>query len=333
MGLARICLLQLLSFGCCAADSVIGIVVPNAYERNTLNVSVTHGVLQGGYYFQRGKLAEREVVIVVSGLGPLNSAMATTLLIQQFNPSWIMQYGIAGSAQSTLNYGDVVVPNNWAIVDLWVWTRAGWNATTDDLPFQGVDYFKGWPNANFEFADYGNHNDTGTFYVQQTQVMNETRDDPASYYHQMLIPADQRLLQAAATAADTVKLQRCVGQQCLDTTPRVEVGPSAGVGGSGSIFVDNAAWRIFLAETYNVSVIEMESAPFAHVAVTLGVPYIAVRSVSDLAGGDPADNPAAELAAVAATNAALMVEELVRTAPLHLTDGGRQSSGRFLHAA
>jgi len=206
------------------------------------------------------------------------------------------------------------------------------NATTDDLPLQGIDYFKNAPNANFQFNEYSEYNDTGTFYIQQHQIMNETPDHPASLYRQMLMPVDQRLLQAAVTAADTVKLQRCVGKQCLDTSPHLDIGPSAGVGGSGSIFVDNAAWRIWVAETYNVTVLEMESGAFAQVAITLGVPYIAIRSVSDLAGGDSDDNKAQTFIDIAATNAALMAEELIRTGPLHLSGDGRQRSGRFLRA-
>merc|ERR1712087_623625 len=121
------------------------------------------------------------------------------------------------------------------------------------------------------------------------------------------------------TAASTVQLQTCVGPQCLEQDPQLSIGQQAGVGGSGSIFVDNAAWRIWAAETYNVSVLEMESGAFAQVAITFGMPYIVIRSVSDLAGGDPQNNKADTFVDIAATNAALVAEELVRTAPADLS--------------
>ncbi len=95
-------------------------------------------------------------------------------------------------------------------------------------------------------------------------------------------------------------------------------------GVSGPTFVDNARYREFVAETLNfdedgnsgeetdVLVLDMETTASAMVADSASVPFIAVRSVSDLAGGG--DSAAGELAtffAVAAENQARVVLALL----------------------
>ena len=58
-----------------------------------------------------------------------------------------------------------------------------------------------------------------------------------------------------------------------------------GNGVSGQAFVDNAAFREYTFKTFNASVLDMETSALAMVAYANGVPYIAFRSLSDLAGG------------------------------------------------
>ncbi len=56
----------------------------------------------------------------------------------------------------------------------------------------------------------------------------------------------------------------------------------------------------------------MESAAVAHVAFANGVPFIAVRSLSDLAGGSGQANQLEVFLRLAAGNAARMVKALIR---------------------
>ena len=69
---------------------------------------------------------------------------------------------------------------------------------------------------------------------------------------------------------------------CVSNPPKVKVGGRAI---SGTAFMANAAWRTYLFDTLQAEVIDMETAALAHVAYANRVPYIAFRSVSDLAGG------------------------------------------------
>ena len=70
---------------------------------------------------------------------------------------------------------------------------------------------------------------------------------------------------------------------CVTSTPRVVVG---GRGVSGSAFLANPQYRAYLFEHLQAQAFEMGTAALAHVAYANAIPYIAVRSLSDLAGAD-----------------------------------------------
>ena len=84
---------------------------------------------------------------------------------------------------------------------------------------------------------------------------------------------------------------------------------------SGSAFVDNAAFREYTFATFGARVLDMESAAVAHVAWANDVPFIAVRSLSDLAGGGPGKNEIGVFFGLAAGNAAAVVRALLRAMP------------------
>ena len=67
----------------------------------------------------------------------------------------------------------------------------------------------------------------------------------------------------------------------MGETPKLIVG---GRGVSGTAFLANAQYRTYLFEQLQADTVDMETAALAHVARTNGVPYIAFRSLSDLAG-------------------------------------------------
>ncbi|MDX3773667.1 5'-methylthioadenosine/S-adenosylhomocysteine nucleosidase [Chromatiaceae bacterium AAb-1] len=63
----------------------------------------------GGYTFYCGTLAGARVVLVQSGIGKVAAAVATTLMITQFNADCIINTGSAGGFDPELNVGDVVI--------------------------------------------------------------------------------------------------------------------------------------------------------------------------------------------------------------------------------
>jgi adenosylhomocysteine nucleosidase len=77
-----------------------------------------------------------------------------------------------------------------------------------------------------------------------------------------------------------------------------------GNGVSGQAFVDNAAFREYAYRTFEANVLDMETAAMAHVAYANGVPFIAFRSLSDLAGGGEGENEMGTFFKIAADNSA-----------------------------
>ena len=56
-----------------------------------------------------GKINNRPVAVLQSGIGKVAAAMGTTLLIQQFKPDMIINTGSAGGLDPNLNVGDVII--------------------------------------------------------------------------------------------------------------------------------------------------------------------------------------------------------------------------------
>ncbi|MCY1039439.1 5'-methylthioadenosine/S-adenosylhomocysteine nucleosidase [Staphylococcus nepalensis] len=68
-------------------------------------------------YFYKGYLNDKEVVLTQSGIGKVNVAISTTLLIEKFRPRLIINTGSAGALDKSLNVGDVIVSDMVAYHD------------------------------------------------------------------------------------------------------------------------------------------------------------------------------------------------------------------------
>ncbi len=71
-----------------------------------------------GIGFTVGRLRGREVVVVESGVGKVNAAMTTALLLVRFHPEEVIFTGVAGSLVDTILPGDIVVGRKTAQHDL-----------------------------------------------------------------------------------------------------------------------------------------------------------------------------------------------------------------------
>ena len=105
-------------------------------------------------------------------------------------------------------------------------------------------------------------------------------------------------------------LIRCTATQaCLSRQPQLVIG---GNGVSGQAFVDNAAFRDYTFRTFAANVLDMETAAVAQVAWANAVPFIAFRSLSDLAGGGEGENEIQTFMQIAADNSAQVVQAFLR---------------------
>lgn len=63
----------------------------------------------GGSEFYIGKLNGVDVVLLKSGIGKVNAAIGTTLLIEKYQPKYIINTGSAGGFETSLKVGDIVI--------------------------------------------------------------------------------------------------------------------------------------------------------------------------------------------------------------------------------
>lgn len=90
---------------------MIGIIAAMQEEADYLIQAMTdknEQVIAGCHFFD-GKIANKNVVLVKSGIGKVNAALAATLLHEHYEPKYVINTGSAGGYSDVLNVGDVVV--------------------------------------------------------------------------------------------------------------------------------------------------------------------------------------------------------------------------------
>lgn len=251
-----------------------------------------HVYADGGTQFIAGALEGKPVVLFLSGVSMVNAAMNTQRALDRFHITRIVFSGIAGGVDPNLDVGDVVVADQWG--QYLESTMAREVAPGQFQPSAGQA--PGDPHF-------------GMIYPAPVQVARK----PGALERRAWFPADAGLLALARQVAPKVELKRCAATgQCLAKPPRVVVG---GNGVSGQSFVDNAALRTWAYATFQARVLDMETAAVAQVAYADGVPFIAFRSLSDLAGGDPGANQARVFFQLASDNSAAVVRAFVAALP------------------
>ena len=245
-----------------------------------------------GNRFITGTLSGKPVVLFLSGVSMVNAAMTTQLALDRFHIKAIVFSGIAGGVDPDLHIGDVVVANQWGNYLESIMARE------TDGRFAIPAFLKSpFPNYGMIFS--------GETTVASGRGAPETR---------FWFPADPALLETAGKVAQSTDLADCNAQNaCLAHKPKVVVG---GNGVSGSAFVDNAGLREWIFSTFQAQVVDMESASVAQVAWANQVPYIAFRSLSDLAGGGEGENEMGTFMSLASDNSALVVERFLAELPV-----------------
>jgi adenosylhomocysteine nucleosidase len=266
-------------------DSTARIAVISAFppELTLLLAQVQQPVKHtvNGVEFTTGTLQGKPVVVFLSGISMTNAAMTTQLALDRFRISHIVVSGIAGGVNPALNIGDVTVANRWGQYLEVVAARE---------PAPGRFQLPGW--VRDALPNYG------MLHPRPVEVRSAGR---TATERKFWFDADAAML-AVAGRLGTMALERCDAQRnCLTRAPQVVLG---GTGVSGSAFVDNAAFREYTFRTFQANVLDMETAAIAHVAYANGVPYIAFRSLSDLAGGGQGENEMGTFLKIAADNSA-----------------------------
>lgn len=90
---------------------IIGIIGAMDVEVDTLkkDMKVKREVQRAGMTFCQGELCGQEAVVVRSGVGKVNAAICTQILIDEFHVTAVVNTGIAGALKDEINIGDLVI--------------------------------------------------------------------------------------------------------------------------------------------------------------------------------------------------------------------------------
>lgn len=257
-------------------------------ELTTLLANVEHKRrhVVNGMEFTTGTLRGKRVVLFLSGISMVNAAMNTQLVLDRFNVTHIVFSGIAGGVNPALNIGDVVVAERWGQYLETV-------AARETAP--GVFAPPAWMK-DATMPAFGMWHPRPVGVRSKAKPSADHRSESKFWFE-----ADPKLLAVARSLSD-MRLSDCDEKKvCLATPPKLVVG---GNGISAQVFVDNAALREYAFKSFEASVLDMETAATAMVAYANGVPYIAFRSLSDLAGGGKGENEIETFFKLAADNSA-----------------------------
>ncbi len=93
-----------------------------------------------GIKFYEGTIDNKSVVVAVCGIGKVNAALCTQIIISQFAANCIINTGVAGALKVHLEPQDIVVSTDLAYHDMDV-TNGG-NYAYGDIPRMTLSYFK-----------------------------------------------------------------------------------------------------------------------------------------------------------------------------------------------
>ena len=276
----------------------IGIVSAFGQEADILvaQTQAPHAWGINGNRFTTGVLRGVPVVIVLSGVSMVNSTMVTQLMVDHFKVQRLVMSGIAGGVNPAHHVGDVMIPDRWAMPLEVFWNRDSVLPATcgkaADVSCLGLKLASadGKPVPPFSLATPAGEVPTGLF-MRENFVMTAANAPGGEFRFDY--PVDAEMLAVAREIKPSLarcgpKATKTPGAEpdpalCVKTMPQVIVG---GRGVSGTAFLANPQYRSYLFEQLQAQTFEMETAALAHVAYANAIPYIAFRSLSDLAGAE-----------------------------------------------
>jgi adenosylhomocysteine nucleosidase len=216
-----------------------------ALLRNNISNPQTETI--AGCEYTSGMMKDKEVILLRSGIGKVNAAMSTAVLLQHFKPDAIINTGSAGGFDPSLNVGDVVISTEVRHHDV-------------DVTAFGYEY------------------------GQVPQL-------PAAF------TTDEQLMK---TAVESV---REMG----------DVQVVAGLIATGDSFMNDPARVEAIRDKFTgLQAVEMEAAAIAQVAHQFNVPFVIIRSLSDIAGKE-SDVSFEQYLEKAALHSAKMVMSIVES--------------------
>jgi adenosylhomocysteine nucleosidase len=165
---------------------MIGFIVALASESSNLlkKIPDVHTNIVSGYEVYVLNFFDNHVYLVYSGVGKVNAAMATQILIGHFKVTTVINVGSCGGLASNLAVGDIVIPNVVSYYDV---NLTAFGYRLNQIPQQPAD-FDVDQQLNKSLVNilklYGNHLSggkliSGDTFINQSNIKNFQIDEKA----------------------------------------------------------------------------------------------------------------------------------------------------------
>ncbi|BAZ10824.1 5'-methylthioadenosine/S-adenosylhomocysteine nucleosidase [Calothrix sp. NIES-4071] len=243
-----------------------------------------------GTIFKQVRFEGHNLLLFSAGMSMVNAAMNTQLAISKFPISQVLFAGVAGGINPAYDVGDVVIPERW-----YHHSESVYAQKISPGKYLLPEYYKQKAeNYDFIFPDY--------VMVKKAGMTEAVEKE--------FFAADPQLLKIAKQAIKQVPVLTCnIHSQAKNRPCQLHVG---GNGISGSVFLDNREYRDWASRVWQAQCVDMESTAIAQVCWTNQKPFLIVRSLSDLAGGQDGANPIDQTEKPVAESAAIVLREIIR---------------------
>lgn len=209
-----------------------------------------------GSTFILGRYKNRSVVLSKCGIGKVNAAICTQLLVDKFSPNGIIFTGVAGGLLPHMDIGDLVISSHSVQHDFDLTRfgrRAGFVPRPD--PIENIDQSL---IARLK-TSYG---------INIDALVGGVR----------MVEADSALCDIACRAYDRLRSETRSGEADF---PNLFVGVVA----SGDKFIASREELSRLQRSFGAVCTEMEGAAVAYTCYVNSVPHVIIRAISDKADG------------------------------------------------
>ena len=106
----------------------LGILTAMSVEYNQLSKMMqdTAEETDGSQKYLVGQIGPHRVVLIQCGIGKVNAAMCSTLLIHRYHPDYVISTGVAGGVDTDIRVMDVVVSTEQVYHDMWCGPGNAW---------------------------------------------------------------------------------------------------------------------------------------------------------------------------------------------------------------
>ncbi|XP_059070393.1 bark storage protein A-like [Cryptomeria japonica] len=234
--------------------------------------------------FRVGDVQGCRTILAMTGSGSINAAQTTQLLLTHFRVKGVIHYGRGATAKpNDLSIGDIAIPRQFAHTGVWYWEKFGGDEGSFTREIANLTFSK------YNVGEKRVNNKLQSVYFQP-ETLYSVKGTPEVGTAKFWFRVDDKLFATAQEIEDTL-LDRCVGKSliCLEQQPKIQ---RVEKGSSANFYVNNEAYRDFLKTQLNIASLDTESAAIAMVCEGERKAFLAMRSITNYAGGSSEGNDA-----------------------------------------